>query len=94
MALVDAEYISILVSVGSNGRVSDGGVFAANGISSYVEESLSTLEKTSLPGRNLPVPNVIVADVTVPLKPYLLKPFPYNSEGYKRTFNFRLGYIY
>ncbi|KAJ8888528.1 hypothetical protein PR048_008019 [Dryococelus australis] len=75
MALVDAEYKFILVAMAGYLMVV---CLLPVGYRLLWKKSLSSLEKTPLPGRNLPVPNIIVADDEFPLKPYLLKPFPYN----------------
>ena len=66
MAVVDAEYKFLIATVGVNGRVSDGGVFRATGVSNFIENASNTLKKTSLPGRKLRIPYTFVADDAFP----------------------------
>lgn len=91
MAIVDASYKFLIVTVGSNGRVSDGGVFRENGIANYIEAVSNDIVKTPLPGRKLCIPHVFVADDAFPLQSHIMKPFPFNSEGSMRIFNYRLS---
>lgn len=91
MAVVDAEYKFLIVTVGSNGRVSDGGVFRATGVADFIESEATNIIKTPLPGRKLCVPHVFVADDAFPLQPHILKPYPFNSQGSMRIYNYRLS---
>ena len=91
MAVVDAEYKFLIATVGVNGRVSDGGVFRATGVSNFIENASNTLEKTSLPGRKLRIPYTFVADDAFPLQPHIMKPYPFKSQGSMRIFNYRLS---
>ncbi|XP_035432552.2 uncharacterized protein LOC118264220 [Spodoptera frugiperda] len=93
MALVDANYKFIYVDVGCNGRISDGGVFANCSLSNALSNgSLNIPPPMPLPGRAKYVPYVIIADDAFPLKPYLMKPFPFrNQPGPNRVYNYRLS---
>ena len=92
-ALIDADYRFIYVDVGCNGRISDGGVFANSYIFKALEEkSLNIPNGKLLPGRENPLPYVIVGDEAFPLKTYLLKPYPSRQlDLSKRIFNYRLS---
>ena len=69
LALVDADYKFTFVDVGSNGRISDGGVLRESCLQAALNNnSLGIPPATSLPERNTPVPYVIVADEAFPLK--------------------------
>lgn len=93
MALVGADYKFLYVDVGCNGRISDGGVFANCSLSTALENNtLNIPQPKPLHDQSNSVPFVIVADDAFPLKPYLLKPFPFrNQPGPNRIFNFRLS---
>lgn len=91
MALVDADYKFILVSVGCNGRISDGGVFRASGFSSFFANELSKQQRKPLPGRTKMIPSIIVADDAFPLQEDIMKPYPFNVQGSRRIFNYRLS---
>ena len=93
-ALVDADYRFIYVDVGCNGRISDGGVFANSYICKAIEEkslNLPNWKLLPLPGRENPLPYVIVGDEAFPPKTYLLRPYPSRqSDLSRRIFNYRL----
>ncbi|XP_062576941.1 uncharacterized protein LOC134238850 [Saccostrea cucullata] len=94
MALVNANYKFIYVDVGSNGRVSDGGIFRDCTLRSAMEDnSLNMPGPRPLPGRERDVPYVIVGDEAFPLKEYLMKPYPQRSglDDKQRVFNYRLS---
>jgi Plant transposon protein. len=91
MAIVDAEYKFLVVTIGSNGRVSDGGVFRASGVADFIETAAKDIEKTPLPGRRLCVPHVFVADDAFPLQSHIMKPYPFNSQGSMRIYNYRIS---
>ena len=95
-ALVDADYRFIYVDVGCNGRISDGGVFAYSYICKAIEEkslNLPNWKLLPLPGRENPLPYVIVGDEAFPPKTYLLNVSAYPSRQpdlSRRIFNYRL----
>ena len=68
MALVDANYCFIYVDVGSNGRISDGGVFKECSLRKSIERNQVNMpEANPLPGKNKPVPYVMIGDKAFPL---------------------------
>nr|XP_023014829.1 uncharacterized protein LOC111504497 [Leptinotarsa decemlineata] len=92
LALVDANDCFSYVSVGCQGRLSDGGVFANSALNEFLESNTINLPNaTPLPGRTLPVPYVIVADDAFPLKPTIMKTYPglHEKGSEKRVFNYR-----
>lgn len=94
MALVDANYKFTYIDVGSNGRVSDGGVLRGCSLHEAIEQnSLNFPGPKPLPGRTTPVPHVIVADEAFPLKDNLMKPYPQRGgvDDDRRIFNYRLS---
>lgn len=63
MALVDANYSFTYVNVGCQGRISDGGVFKNTDLwKNLVNKSLNLPQPKCLPGRDISIPYVIVAD--------------------------------
>nr|CAI5863553.1 unnamed protein product [Callosobruchus analis] len=95
MALVDADYKFIYIDFGCNGRISDGGVFGNCTLSSALESNtLNIPEPRPLKGRKKLTPFVVVADDAFPLKPHLMKPFPFKQEDMQvatSVFNYRLS---
>nr|CAI5842128.1 unnamed protein product [Callosobruchus analis] len=93
LGLVDAHYRFIYINVGVDGRVSDGGVFNASGLSKKMRDGgLGIPEPQCLPGRTTKAPYVIVADEAFPLLANLLKPYPQRMLSYEnRIFNYRLS---
>lgn len=93
MALADANYKIIYANIGTNGRVSDGGVFNNCGLSRALQDNTLNLPPPEpLPGRSKQVPYVVVADDAFALKPYLMKPYPFrNQPGINRIYNYRLS---
>lgn len=93
LALVDSQYNFTYVDVGTNGRISDGGVFRKSTLfSAITNHSLNIPEETALPERNKMVPHVIVADAAFPLLTNILKPYPFrNMSNEQRIFNYRLS---
>ena len=93
LAVVDADYRFLYVDVGTNGRVSDGGVFNNSSFGRALEgETLSLPRPAPLPGTNTDFPYFFVADDAFSLKPHLLKPFPFrNMSRNQRIYNYRLS---
>ena len=95
LAVADANYNFIYLDVSCQGRISDGGVF--NYTSLYEQMNRGTLglpQPATLPGREIPVPYVFVADDVFPLSQNIMKPYPghtpeLHSQG--RIFNYKLS---
>lgn len=84
LAIVDDAYCFTYIDIGSNGRVSDGGVLAKSGF----QEALDS-KKLKLPANAL-----FVADDAFPLREYIMK--PYNTRCgpltiKQKVFNYRLS---
>ncbi|RVE49705.1 hypothetical protein evm_005680 [Chilo suppressalis] len=81
LALVDANYKFTYVDVGCKGRISDGGVFKNTGLYANLQQGILNLpEPYPLPGRNKPIPHVIVADDVFALDKNLMKPYPGQND--------------
>ncbi|XP_071953022.1 uncharacterized protein [Antedon mediterranea] len=75
MALVDADYKFIYVDVGC--RVDDGGVWHGCSLKKALDDGTINIPGPQcLPGREKPMPHVIVADKVFPLKETIMKPYP------------------
>lgn len=93
-AVANANYQVIYFNVGSQGRISDGGVFGNTTLrSKMVENKLKLPEPTPLPEREEPVPYVFLGDDAFPLSPSILKPYPgpQDKASPRRIFNYRLS---
>jgi hypothetical protein len=89
-ALVDSNYRFMFADIGSQGRISDGGVFRN---SLLWHKLCSNLPPPSpLPGTNKNLPYVFVADGAFALNTNIMKPFPGSQDvgTRKRIFNRRL----
>ena len=88
MAVVNANYEFIMVDVGANGRVSDGGVFANTKFCKQLKEkALHIPEPTSLPGCHN-----IVGDDAFPLMDNLMKPYAQrNLSKAQDIYNYRVS---
>lgn len=94
MALVNSDYKFIFVDVGTNGRISDGGIYGSSKLNQkIINNTLNIPGPCPLPNRELPVPFVIVADDAFPLKEFIMKPYPRQDlwDNSKRIFNYRLS---
>lgn len=93
MALADGEYKFTFIDVGASGRCSDGGVFNNSRLAgALAENSLNMPQAKPLPGREKPVPYMVVADDAFALKPYLMKPIPSRQLSMiERVYNYRLS---
>lgn len=93
MAIVNANYEFIMVDVGTNGRVSDGGVLQNTKFGQKLRNNDLNIPRPAVVNnstRNLPY--VFVGDDAFPMGPNLLK--PYSQTGLtkeKRIFNYRLS---
>ncbi|XP_065363219.1 putative nuclease HARBI1 [Calliphora vicina] len=93
MAISDASYKFLYIDVGSNGRISDGGVFRKCSFhNALVNKKLNIPPPKPLPMRTMPVPYLLVADDAFALTPNLIKPFSArNMNAMQRVFNYRLS---
>lgn len=93
LAVVDANYEFIMVDVGTNGRVSDGGVLSNTKFGeAFCEGALNLPKPCTLPSTNTKLPFVFVGDDAFQLSPNLMK--PYSQTGLteeQRIFNYRLS---
>lgn len=92
--VANANYEVMYLNVGSQGRISDGGVFDSTRFKKMLyENTLNLPELEPLPGRTKAVPFVFLGDDAFPLSPNLLKPYPGTQEkaSSKRIFNYRLS---
>ncbi|KAK7485168.1 hypothetical protein BaRGS_00023578 [Batillaria attramentaria] len=104
LALVDARYRFLYIDAGRNGRAGDAGVFNNSTLKTALENNtLNIPAPKALPGTEIEVPHFIVGDDAFPLKPYLMKPYPFrtvadlddeNAEAERRKqriFDYRLS---
>lgn len=74
--VADDHYRFLFVDVGGYGKQSDGGTFQASDLGMLLEKGeLNVPGKRCLPGSNMEVPHVLIADEAYPLREYLMKPF-------------------
>jgi len=87
--LVDANYKFIAVDMGGFGKQSDGGMFLASDLFSFIDgRRISFSEPDFLPHSNVTVPYLMLGDEAYPLLPYSLT----NSlTDRRRNFNERLS---
>lgn len=91
LALVDAKYKFLYVNIGTNGRISDGGVLRESFLSKAIKTNCVHFPNdAALPGRMMKVPYVIVADDAFPLCERILKPYPGQNLSHDcQIFNYR-----
>lgn len=93
-ALVDADYNFVFANVGSQGRISDGGVFKNCLLWKKIEDkSLSFPEPETLPGRQKNIPYLILGDEAFALHENVMKPYSgiHQQGSMERIFNYRLS---
>lgn len=92
-AVAGPNYKFITIDVGAYGKESDGGIFAHSKISEQLERGeMRSKTVTALPGTNIKVPHVLLADEAYPLKTFLMRPFPATQLGPSQIiFNRRLS---
>lgn len=93
MAVVDANYRFLYVNVGAQKRISDAGVFNECEFAKAMDRNdLHFPQPTTLPGSDIVMPYVLVADEAFPLRLNIMKPFPRrNISERDRVFNYRLS---
>ncbi|GFW89510.1 protein ALP1-like [Trichonephila clavipes] len=93
LALVDANLKFLYVDVGTNRRVSDGGVWGKSKLRHAItNDDMNIREAATLPGSASKLPFVIVADDAFPLMPNIMKPYPGSNLSKEcLVFNYRLS---
>ncbi|KAM4045446.1 putative nuclease HARBI1 [Anomaloglossus baeobatrachus] len=90
MAVANADYDFVMVDVGLNGRISDGGALEHTEFGRRLLRSQLRLPNNSQTINNLNF--VFLGDEAFPLKKKLLRPYPQNTLNAQRTvFNYRLS---
>lgn len=92
---MDANYNFLYANVGSQGRISDGGVFKNTTFYKLmVDGRLNLPPKTILAGRENESAYVFVADDAFPLTPHIMKSYSGHQEkgSIKRIFNYRYSH--
>lgn len=91
MAIVDANYKFLMVDVGANGRVSDGGVMKNTLFWRKLSENkLHVPDPRQLPGTTKKCPYVFVGDEAFQLLPNFMKPYNRAAlDNDKTIFNYR-----
>ena len=91
MAVAGPDYECLYADVGTNGRVSDGGVWNKCGLSQAIEDGIISLPPPKcLPNGDTEVPHVFVGDDAFALKPHMMKPYSQNGlSADRRVYNYR-----
>ena len=92
LAVIDAEYKSIYVNVGCNGRASDSGVSNRCSLYQALETGIVMLPPTiPLLCRIQPVPHFFVANNVFAMRQYIMRPCPFKGHpAPNRIFNYQL----
>lgn len=93
MVIVNANYEFIIVDVGANGRISDGGVFSNTQFCKrLVKNELNIPQPDNLPNSEIKQPYVLVGDDAFSLMDNLMKPFSRkNLTTEQALFNYKLS---
>lgn len=94
LALVDSKYKFVFADIGSQGRISDGGVFNNCLLwKRIIRNEIDFPPPSPLPGSNINIPYVFLADGAFALSQHVMKPYPGNHEvgSPKRLFNQNLS---
>ncbi|XP_045494191.1 uncharacterized protein LOC123693234 [Colias croceus] len=93
LGIVNANYEFIYVNIGSNGSISDGGVFKHTTFHEKMKSNQLNLPSPSiLPHSNVIAPYCFVADNAFAINENLLKPYPRRNLTHdQRIFNYRLS---
>ena len=93
LAVVDAQLRFIYVDIGTNGRVSDSGIWNKSTLKALIEENrINFPAPAKLPGTQVNFPYVIVGDEGFPLTERVLIPYPglqCTNQRDRRIFNYR-----
>uniref|UniRef100_A0A0P4VTR6 DDE Tnp4 domain-containing protein n=1 Tax=Scylla olivacea TaxID=85551 RepID=A0A0P4VTR6_SCYOL len=91
MVVVNPNYEFLYVDVDSNGRVSDGEVWAHSTLFRRFEGGTTGLpDDDQLPGSHGTMPYVFVGDDTFPLKYDLIKLYPFKAQDDEQRIYYRL----
>ncbi len=92
LALVDADYKFIWVSVGARGSSSDAGLFDNCDFKTALEDgTINFPQPDPLPGDDQPMPYFIIGDDAFPLRTWLMKPYSKRTmPDEERIFNYRV----
>jgi len=93
MAVVDADYKFMMVDVGINGRISDGGVISYTKFGNMLNNKTLNIPKPDLlTNTSYTLPYLFVADDAFAMSENLLKPYSQtNLTKEQRIFNYRLS---
>ncbi|XP_052744424.1 uncharacterized protein LOC112053545 [Bicyclus anynana] len=94
LALVDSNYNFIFTEIGSQGRISDGGVFRNSKLWRRISSNnLNFPMPRPLPGSTREVPYVFLGDGAFALTTHVMKPYPGSHDKWtpKRIFNKKLS---
>lgn len=96
MAAVDANYKFIYASAGTQGRVSDAGVFTHSDLREAMDTGMLNFPPAdTLPGTDTMMPHMLVGDDAYPLRLDPMKPYPFrNLNTNQRIYNYRLSRAY
>ena len=91
LAVAGPDYECLYADIGTNGRVSDGGIWKKCGLALAIEDNkLSLPSPEYLAGCSECLPFVLVGDDAFALKPYFMKPYPQQGLSIeKRVYNYR-----
>lgn len=92
MAVVDANKF-VYASAGTQGRVSDAGVFAQSDLRAAIDKDLLNVPPDdALPNTDILMPYMFIGDEAYPLRADLMKPYPFrNLNRSQRLFDYRLS---
>ena len=93
LALCDANYCFTTIDYGEYGSNNDAGILLRSEIKKIFEEATTLPEPVELEGCHFnPLPFFLLGDEILPLKPWLLKPYPgTNLTEEKLVYNYRLS---
>lgn len=93
LAVTDASGKFVIVDIGACGGNSDGGVFSRSVLwKKMLSNKLSIPTASPIPGTDIELPFMLVADDAFPLRENIMKPFPHRQlSAEKETFNYRLS---
>uniref|UniRef100_A0A672K966 DDE Tnp4 domain-containing protein n=1 Tax=Sinocyclocheilus grahami TaxID=75366 RepID=A0A672K966_SINGR len=86
------QYRFLYAHIGTQGRVSDGGVYAHCDLKEAMDRNVLNIPPDQhLPGTDTVMPFIFVANEAFPLQKHLMKPYPFRHLVHdQRVFNYRL----